>query len=132
MAVTANNPKLLQGAFEGDANSTENLIAIGVKRAETGPLPELVKNIQDVMELLNHYYPMTHRNFAEGEGVTTHKHGDKHYVVIFNTPYPWELLYGYVWGLVKRFSYSASSFTVRHLDQSVPNESGEVMDIVLE
>src|SRR5690348_13267829 len=54
---------------EGKSNVTENLVAIGMKGAEVGPLPPEINSLDAWLNMLPFFVPTVQRNIAEGEGI---------------------------------------------------------------
>ena len=114
----------------GKTNIADNLVAIGKKGADNIVLPPEVNTLDILLGALNLTYQMNVRPVAEGEGYIPKRMGDGHYHVITNSPYPQDLMYGFLWGLVNRLRPQNAAFTVRIVENPHPDtEPGIVFDI---
>lgn len=115
---------------EGNTNVTQNLVAIGKKGAEVGPLPPEINSLDAWLDILPFYYPQVIRNMVDGEGFKVHRIGEHHVHIIDNTPYPEDLMYGYFWGLVARLKPRQNIFVVCVVDNPHPTEEpGTVFEV---
>lgn len=115
-------------------NASTNMVSAGVRIIETIQLPpELqVNSMLEALELLNTVYQLDQRNVpADDIGYKITQEGPKHLRVIDYSPYPHDVNYGYIYGLVKRFSPKGIRPIIERnfLDANDPNGDGAVYDI---
>ncbi|NDJ75313.1 MAG: hypothetical protein GYB65_03560 [Chloroflexi bacterium] len=113
-----------------NSNSMSNLVALGMSAIETGTLPPDIDSIVSAMNLLNAIYGLNLRNFPDDEGYEVSEVGKRHVRVKDRTPFPHDVVYGYIYGLSKQFG-NAETFTVRrtYLNEADPDSDGAVYDI---
>ncbi|MEM9953275.1 MAG: hypothetical protein AAF846_16840 [Chloroflexota bacterium] len=99
------------------ALSYEELVAIGMRGAEVVELPPNIEDFEDLPEAIVAAYGLNHRNTPAEEGYTLEK-GEDIISIICNIPYPSFILYGYVYGLIKRFAKNSSRTYVVKVDES--------------
>ncbi len=117
---------------EGD--EVFDLVAIGMQFVETAPYPPEVNSIETAMKALNEGYKMSIRNYPPEEGYTVEVLGPNHVRVVDHCPYPHDIMYGYIYGLTKRFRPENAIYRVRRtfIDEANPDESGAIYDITWE
>ncbi|HEX2621758.1 MAG TPA: hypothetical protein VHL11_16485 [Phototrophicaceae bacterium] len=98
---------------EGGINVSDNLVAIGMKAAEYASFPPETDSIEKVLQSLGY---RGNRNTPPGEGVIPQVFGEGHALVTNNTPYPDDNMFGYLWGLLKRFVPPGVGFIVSPMD----------------
>lgn len=101
-------------AEEHNGNSMFDFVSIGIALAHTMPLPPQINTFQAAITALPQGYNMSHRNGYPGEFVIEHE--DNLIRIIKRTPYPDELTYGLLWGLVRRYAPKPGDVRVVNLD----------------
>jgi len=101
----------------GKSNVTENLVAIGIKGAETATYPPEINSIETALGALPIIHELNHRNIPN----IAHEYkvkvvGDHHIQVTNSSPYPNDTLYGFIWGIVKQFKPADGTFEIRIVD----------------
>lgn len=102
-------------------NVAENMVAIGIKTIEKIPFPPETDGIFKALRFIEASYALSHRNLRANEGAKVVFSGENQALIIFNAPYPDDIMYGYVWGISKRFLPKGSNFKVRYVQ---PDEVG--------
>jgi hypothetical protein len=111
-------------------NGGENLVAIGMKIVDTMPFPESTKTIEDGVNAFNLMMRQIFRNTPEDETFFIPTSRPGYLLVIANLPYPYHALYGYLWGLAKRFRPSETEFKVVSVQNPKPEEyPGQAFEI---
>ncbi len=93
-------------------SAVSDLVAIGMKFVETAPYPEDIDSIPKALNMLNDGYKMGIRNYPEDEGYTIEQIDAHHIRVYEHCPYPHDIMYGYIYGMAKRFKPEGASFKV--------------------
>jgi hypothetical protein len=105
-------------------DGTQYLVAIGVKVVDYGDFPPELDTIEKALLALSNSYPRNHRNVPPGEGyeVNIVKPGSAH--IKANVPYPDDLIYGAIWGFVRKLKAPGDSFRVQYLHNTTrPKDS---------
>lgn len=109
-----------------EANYTfEELVAIGMRGAETAPIPPEADSIETMLGMFDAMYKISLRNIPPEVGITVNKLGERSYRLICNIPGPAFLMYGAIYGLLKRFREKREYATVFLVEDGPPM----VMDV---
>ena len=103
-------------------NSMMDFVSIGMAAAEYSSFPPEVSelSVQQFFGLYAQVYPKRHRYGDPGTiSVKTHENGDL--TITLDNPYPDDLMYGMMYGFVRRFVAPNLSFTVQY-DQDQPRK----------
>ncbi len=90
----------------------EDFVAVGMKAIETAQLPPDIPDVESALSILPHAYQLNHRNIPADEGYSVRKISPTHYQFAANSPYPVYVVYGVVYGMVRRYSEGKSQFQV--------------------
>lgn len=111
--------------FAERANGPENLISIGVKMLETSGLPQEVNSVSTALHLLNQN---TQRNSCNTVGTPFQivQHAENRIEVTDNTPYPHDVVYGYLYSICRRYLPKGSTFSIKrtYLNTDNPDADG--------
>jgi len=110
---------LLKEIEDGQTNVSENLVAIGMKSFETIPLPPEINSIEAFLNSYGVRQTATTRN--TGAVLVSKVVGPNHGQVINDTPYPDDLIYGYLWSAAKHLLPPGTKFSVRPQASSEPD-----------
>jgi len=113
---------------------SQNLVALGMGYVETALFPPEVDNIQSGLILLADTYHLNIRNAPAEEGYQAEVISDKHIRIADKNPFPHDTVYGFIWGICKRFAKPNEVFEV-HREYEVedaPDNGGATYDIILE
>src|SRR5258708_23037478 len=113
---------LFKEVAASDAHFIENMVTVGLKLIETWPFPPEITSVSQALGILSEFASANGRNVPEGWGITIRSLGERHFLVFFNTPFPDEQLFGYLWAIVNRFKPRYHIFTVFQ----VPNPNPEL------
>jgi hypothetical protein len=80
----------------------QELVAIGMRGAETVHLPPEIQSFEDVKDAIVAAYGLNHQHVPEDEGYRIIEEGST-VMVECNIPYPPFVLFGYIYGLLRRF-----------------------------
>lgn len=110
----------VMSAIAHEGNAMSHFVAIGIKAAELSPLtPELEQLPFDAfIRRYAEIYRVRHRNGDPGTIQVTEA-GDNHITLVFNVPYPDDVMYGLVFGYARRLFPPDVHFTV-YYDEDVP------------
>lgn len=112
----------------------QNLIALGMAYVETALFPPEIDSIESGLTLLANTYDINCRNVAENEGYVTKVIDDHHIQVKDLNPFPHDVVYGFIWGLCRRFKEEGEHFTVHreYLNEEKPDSAGAIYNIYIE
>ncbi|MEM6530591.1 MAG: hypothetical protein AAF653_19995, partial [Chloroflexota bacterium] len=80
----------------------EELVAVGMKGAQVLQVPPEIKNFRQVLPFIVEGYGLHHRNVPQAEGYQLEEVDDS-VTIECNIPYPPFVLFGYIYGLIKKF-----------------------------
>ena len=89
-----------------------NLVAIGMNIAMMVPLPEDVKTVEDTLNFMPTTMALFYRH-GQGGSVKVTKIGERHIHLSWYTPFPHDVMYGAVYGAIKRVAPKHSNLIVR-------------------
>ncbi len=112
---------IYQAIHASQYNVTENFVSIGMRIMEQAPFPPNMKSLDEALYSLGATYQMAHRNHTEA-GWLTEMVGPNNFLITADNPYPDELCYGLLWGLVRRFAPKGSHFKVHQLPPAIPDD----------
>ncbi len=102
-------------------NVTENLVSIGMRIMEQAPFPENMQSLDEALMSLGPTYRLGHRHHTE-QGWISERVESRDYIITADNPYPDELCYGLLWGLVRRFAPKGTHFKVQQLVPATPDD----------
>lgn len=114
-----------------EGSGMTDLVAIGMQMVEDAPYPADIDSIPKALGLLNEGYKMGIRNYPEDEGYDIELIGDRHVRVHEHCPYPHDIMYGYIYGLSRRFCPPNGQLTVvrTYLNEDDPDSDGAIYDV---
>lgn len=85
-------------------NTTINLVSVGMAIIENAPMPSEVADMSPLeqLSLISMIHDQSHRNGDAGKYVMVQV-SDNHVKITSNTPYPDDMIYGYIYGICRRF-----------------------------
>ncbi|PJF26399.1 MAG: hypothetical protein CUN53_07985 [Phototrophicales bacterium] len=113
-------------------NASTNFVSMGINVYKNVVLPEGVTTIEQGLGLLSQMISM---NVTNEPGVGTwfefEKVEDRHIRFIERTPFPHDLLYGYIFGTARRLAPEGTRPIVQrtYLNEADPNADGAIYDI---
>jgi len=118
-------------AIDKHSNASANYVALGMSMSTHAPMPEEIETIPHFIAALNDLYVFSVRNFPESELYEHEIVNDRHIRLVDNNPYPHDMIYGLVYGFVKRYAPANSEWTVTrtYKNPADPNADGAVYDI---
>lgn len=96
---------------------TLSMVAVGIQVIDSAELPP-IEDFGEAIGAIAQIYAMNHRNVSDGEGFNVERVSEQHIQVTNATPYPDDLIYGYVYGLVQRYCPPNVSPTLSYQDPS--------------
>ncbi len=112
---------LLKEIADGKTNVSENLVAIGMKASETIPLPPEIDTMEKFLTSYGARQTSTSRNTPAV--LVSKLVAEHHGQVINNTPYPDDLIFGYLWSAAKRLLPPGTTYTVHPQKNADPDEA---------
>jgi hypothetical protein len=113
-----------------DSRDSLALVSVGVKVIDTAVFPP-VDSFEAALEMFTSVHMMNHRNLPANECIETRRVSDRHVQVINRTPYPDDLIYGYVHSIVSRFKAAGTRPTVKYAyPDRVNSDDDMVYDIM--
>lgn len=99
-------------------NAQSNMVAIGVKAAETAVLPPHIDSFKKLLEGYDYAYRVNYRNLPADNRYDVQFTGEDEAIVTNYTHNPNEIVYGVLWGFAKRFTSPGKTFVVQGIDQA--------------
>lgn len=117
-------------AISEQPNGSENLVSIGVKVYENAVLPPEIDTILAALHTLNAVMDLNMQN-VETERYTIVEEDDRHIRVTETTAFPHDLIYGYFYGICRRFAPAGARFHIKrtYLNPENPDADGAIYDI---
>ena len=111
-------------------NAMSRFVAIGVEVFDTIPIPDGVDTVLDGLHMLNEIHDMSVRN-AEYVPYEITQVADNHIHLVERTPFPHDLIYGYIYGIAKRLKFKGTTPIVyrTYMNEADPNSDGAFYDI---
>lgn len=102
-------------------DASSNLVSIGIKIAETAPVPPQVQALpfQQIMLGFNDGSYLANNRGKDIGYIETQIIDDQHILMVDKTPYPADFVYGAYYGMARRFLPKGTDFTVK-FDADVP------------
>lgn len=91
----------------------EDIVGIGASTIDSLDFPPTVKTVEDALNALPHMYVGIHQGVPEDEGWQIEKLSDRHFRVIFRSPYSDYAAFGYLYAIVRRFRPKTCNFAVK-------------------
>jgi len=114
-------------------NSSENLVAIGVKGIDTTPFPPDIKTFEDAIESMNGMSKYVTQNMPDEAKMYIAVHSADGPTITANLPYPKDILYGYIWALARRYKPAGRRFSVKFVENPDPeNFPGQAYKVTWE
>jgi hypothetical protein len=114
---------------------SSNFVSIGMAMADTAPLPDEDAPVEEFLLRINGAYQAVHRGGETGM-FEVQKVDEQHFQLIneIKTAYPDDVVYGLVYGLVRRILPKGTTITVRYDESSGPRRDNggdfTVLDIL--
>jgi hypothetical protein len=115
-------------------NSMQNLVALGMAYVETATFPPEIQDVFSALTALSLTYSLNIRNIAKGEGYRVEKISEKHIQIHDLNPFPHDTVYGFIWGIAKRFRTTHDTFPSikrTYFKSADPNADGALYDVTL-
>jgi hypothetical protein len=112
-------------------NMSTNLVSIGMSFPEMLPFADSIHTIPDALRFLNEIVDMMIRNYGDFKFYEFEEVGPRHFRMTDNTFYPHDMIYGVIYGTVKRFKPAGSypTITRTYFNEADPDADGAVYDI---
>jgi hypothetical protein len=113
-------------------NASTNLVSMGINVYKNLLLPEDVTTIEQGLQLLNQITLMNMRNDPSAEAWYQFASvEDRHIRFIERTPFPHDLIYGYIYGTARRLAPEGTRPIVQrtYLNEADPDADGAIYDI---
>jgi hypothetical protein len=106
-----------------DANGSQNLVAVGVKAADYAVLPPELNTVEKGLLALQMSYQMNHANIPQDEGYAVEITGPGSAYIKTDLPYPDDLMYGTIWGFVRKIKAPTDNFKVELMQNGRAKDS---------
>ncbi len=110
----------------------EAFVAFGMKVVENAVMPPEIKTIPDALNALHAIHHANLRNVPEEEGYRVRQVEERRYIVFHNTPNPDDAIYGFLWGMVRRFRPTNATFSVRRINNPSPETARSAFEVTWE
>lgn len=121
--------------LEKGINSSENQVAIGVKVIENAKIPEdmIADSVEAAIGMLIAVYTSEQKNLPLGDqGYYITKKDDNHYEILDGNPYLFNVTYGYIWGILRRFLKRPFVLTHEFINKEQPEMGGVIFTVTLD
>lgn len=102
------------------------LVSLGTRIIDSVPFPQMPDFESSLRAFVGSYHHV-HRNLAPQDEMRLEIAGPHHYQIINGTPYPDELIYGYIYSMVQRFKPAKSHPTLAYHDMRTINSDGNMI-----
>lgn len=112
----------------------EQLLALGLAYVETATFPPENNSVLSALSALSLTYHLNIRHVAQGEGYEVNLISPNHIQVKDHNPFPHPTVYGFIWGIAKRFRNQSDILPVMHqvfMNPEDPDANGALYEIVL-
>lgn len=121
----------IQKAIKGTAGGSNALISIGMKIIDTAVFPPM-DSLNAAIEAFASSYPLNFRHQAPDDLIHAHQINDNLIRVINCSPHSDEMIYGYVYALVRRFAPKGKFPVVKFADlRAVDRDGDTVIEVTL-
>jgi hypothetical protein len=113
-------------------NASENLVALGMAYVETATFPPEINTVFTALSALSLTYNLNIRNVRQDEGYVVKKITENHIQIEDRNPFPHDTVYGFIWGISKRFRAHRDVFpTIKRtfFNAADPNADGALYDV---
>lgn len=114
--------------FQGEGGS-QNLVAIGMKIIDDAIFPPM-NSLEEAVNAFASSYPMNFRNQSADDLIHAEFVDDQTIRVVNGSPHSDDMIYGYIYGLVRRFREENKSFSVEYEDISKRDSDEDTVFIV--
>jgi hypothetical protein len=114
--------------------ATEQLMALGLAYVETANFPPENNSVLSALTALRHTYYLNIRNVPQSEGYEVNLISPNHIQVKDLNPFPHPTVYGFIWGIAKRFRSTQDTLPVMQqhfMNPDDPDADGALYDILL-
>ncbi|GAB4511684.1 MAG: hypothetical protein OHK0046_10090 [Anaerolineae bacterium] len=117
--------------FNNRNNGRSSLVSIGLEVFATAALPEHIDTVEAGLILLQQIQELNTRGLAPYQRYEAEVIAEGHIRVTDRSPFPHDLVYGYLYGLVNRLRPKDADFTVtRHyMNPDNPDSDGAIYEI---
>jgi len=114
------------------ANSTENILAIGLAIATAAPDAEETENVP-LSAVLEHWHDHMYASVRNGDAgsIKAEKVSETSYRMVMDTVWPDDLQYGLAYGFARTRLPKGTSFIVRYEDEQHRKDNGEADQTVI-
>ncbi|MEM6281147.1 MAG: hypothetical protein AAF787_03060 [Chloroflexota bacterium] len=105
----------VQNAIKATNGGSQSLVSIGMAIIEGAKFPPIA-SLAEAVDSLAVAYQMNHRNLAETDRVIVNHVSDEHIEVINATPNSDDVLYGYIYAIIRRFKPEGKRLIVEYAD----------------
>jgi hypothetical protein len=117
---------------ERKTNSSSNLVALGLAYVETAIFPPQINNAVIGLMALGQTYHLNIRNVPKDEGYEVLQVGERQIQIKDFNPFPHDTVYGFIWGIAKRFRESTKDFPIverTYFNPADPDSDGAVYNV---
>lgn len=119
----------IQRSIKNQPGGSNMLVSIGMKIIDNAQFPPM-ESLQDAVEAFAASYPMNFKNQADDDVIQAEFVGDNHIQVINGSPHSDEMIYGYIYSLIRRFAPQGTRPKVAFEDiHSIDSDADTVFNI---
>ncbi len=104
---------ILKSICENCNMPSEKLVSIGMKIMDSVKFPSDITSVEDAVRRLSQIYEMNNRNVPAEQSWNLDFVRPGHLHAMPDVPFPDDLLYGYLWSILRRFRPEGHEFIVR-------------------
>jgi|GEM_PF-4738399 len=118
-----------------NADFHNNLTELGIAYVETARFPYQINNTRSALMALPTIYHLNIRNIPQTEGYQVSQLTNGHLQIKDLNPFPHDTVYGFIWGITKRFRASKDVvpyIKCTFLNPDDPDSDGAIYDVELD
>ena len=124
----------LLASLENHANTMQNQISISIKIIDNASIPEeiVIDTVEAAINILIVVYVNEQKNLPKGDtGYKVTRVDENNYEILDTSPYPFNTVYGYIWGILRRFMKRDFTLTHEFLNKENPLMGGILFKVKL-
>lgn len=119
----------VQKRINDSDGGSQNLVSIGMQIIDNANFPTM-ESLEQAVEAFAASYPMNFQEQAEDDLIHAHIIDDSTIEVVNGSPHSDDMIYGYIYALIRRFKPSDAQFTVKYADVSKRDSDEDTVFVV--
>jgi hypothetical protein len=120
---------------ESGTNPAAHLVSLGMAYVETATFPPEINDTSSALLLLPQIYHLNIRNIPEHEGYEVALVAENHIQIRDRNPFPHDTVYGFIWGIARRFRAREDNFATlkrTFFNPADPDSDGALYDVMVD